>query len=57
MKQKGASVMPRLTGTVASGNRPAGWAYVQLINLAGDFQAEVRAEEEGAFTLYPVPGR
>ena len=48
--------MPRLTGTVASGNRPASWAYVQLTNLAGDFQGEVRADEEGSFTLYPVPG-
>ncbi len=48
--------MARLTGTVASGNRPAAWAYVQLTNLAGDFQGEVRADEEGSFTLYPVPG-
>jgi hypothetical protein len=48
--------MPRLTGTVASGSRPAAWAYVQLTNLAGDFQGEVRADGEGAFTLYPVPG-
>jgi hypothetical protein len=49
--------MSRLTGTVLTGNRPAAWAYVQLTNLAGDFQGEVRADEDGAFTLYPVPGR
>ena len=49
--------MPRLTGTVAMGNQPAAWAYVQLTNLAGDFQAEVRADEEGRFSLYPVPGQ
>jgi hypothetical protein len=42
---------------VAQGNQPAAWAYVQLTNLAGDFQAEVRANVEGAFTLYPVAGR
>jgi len=39
------------------GNRPAAWAYVQLTNLAGDFQGEVRADAEGRFTLYPVAGR
>jgi Protein of unknown function (DUF1416) len=49
--------VPRLTGMVALGDRPAAWAYVQLTNLAGDFQAEVRADAEGAFTLYPVAGR
>jgi 2-polyprenyl-6-methoxyphenol hydroxylase-like FAD-dependent oxidoreductase len=49
--------VPRLTGMVAQGNQPAAWAYVQLTNLAGDFQAEIRANAEGAFTLYPVAGR
>ena len=48
--------MPRLTGTITMRKRPAAWAYVQLTNLAGDFQGEVRADEEGSFTLYPVPG-
>ena len=50
-------MVPRLTGTVAMGNQPAAWAYVQLTNLAGDFQAEVRADKEGRFTLHPVAGR
>ncbi len=54
---KEAVGVPRLTGMVAQGNQPAAWAYVQLTNLAGDFQAEVRANVEGAFTLYPVAGR
>jgi Protein of unknown function (DUF1416) len=49
-------LVPRLTGTVGTGSQPAAWAYVQLINLAGDFQAEVRADQEGRFTLHPVAG-
>lgn len=47
----------RLTGTVTMGGRPAGGAYVQIRNLAGDFQGEVRAGPEGRFVLYPIPGR
>jgi hypothetical protein len=50
-------MMPRLTGTVAMGNQPAAWGYVQLTSLAGDFQAKVRADEEGRFSLYPVAGQ
>ncbi|HXF56206.1 MAG TPA: carboxypeptidase-like regulatory domain-containing protein [Actinomycetota bacterium] len=49
--------MPRLTGTVRLGAAPADFAYVQLLNLAGDFQAEVRTDPAGRFVLYPVPGR
>ncbi len=48
--------MARLTGTVVRGTGPAGGAYVQLQNLSGDFQAEVRTGPDGRFVLYPVPG-
>ena len=52
-------VMPRLTGTVVATttNQPAAWAYVQVRNLAGDFQGEVRADGDGRFVLHPAPGR
>jgi Protein of unknown function (DUF1416) len=49
--------MARLTGTVSRGSAPADGAYVQLRNLSGDFQAEVRTGEDGRFTLHPMPGR
>jgi hypothetical protein len=49
--------MPTLTGTVRAASQPAGWAYVQVRNLAGDFQGEVRADADGRFTLYPQPGQ
>jgi Protein of unknown function (DUF1416) len=49
--------MARLTGTVSRGSMPADGAYVQLRNLHGDFQAEVRTGEDGRFTLHPIPGR
>ncbi|MGQ0669194.1 MAG: DUF1416 domain-containing protein [Actinomycetota bacterium] len=49
--------MARLTGTVFIEGSPADGAYVQIQNLAGDFQAEVRADAGGRFVLYPVPGR
>jgi hypothetical protein len=48
--------MARLTGTVTRNEGPADGAYVQLRNLSGDFQAEVRTGEDGRFTLYPMPG-
>jgi hypothetical protein len=48
--------MPRLMGTVTKGSEPASGAYVQLRNLRGDFQAEVRTGDDGRFTLHPVPG-
>lgn len=44
--------MPRLTGTIEEG--PG--AFVQLRDEGGDFVGEVRADEEGRFTLYPIPG-
>jgi hypothetical protein len=47
----------RLTGTVTAGGRPAARAYVQIRNLAGDFQGEVRADADGRFVLYPISGR
>lgn len=49
--------MPRLTGTIAALGAPADGAYVQIQNLAGDFQGEVRTDAAGGFVLYPVPGR
>lgn len=49
--------MPRLTGTVLAQGKPAEGAYVQLQNLKGDFQGEVRAFEQGRFTFHPSPGR
>ena len=44
--------MPRLNGTIEGG---AG-AFVQLRDDGGDFVGEVRANDEGAFTFYAVPG-
>ena len=49
--------MPALTGVVSAGGAPADNAYVQLQNLTGDFQAEVRTRETGKFVLHPVAGR
>jgi hypothetical protein len=49
--------MARLTGVVSRGSAPADGAYVQLRNLGGDFQAEIRTTEDGRFTFHPVPGR
>ena len=44
--------MPRLIGTIEDG---AG-AFVQLRNDGGDFVGEVRADDEGHFTFYAIPG-
>jgi len=49
--------MPRLTGTIVAGGAPAEGAYVQIQNLAGDFQAEVRTDAAGRFVLHPIRGR
>ena len=49
--------MPRLTGTITARGGPADGAYVQIVNLAGEFQGEVRTDARGRFVLYPVPGR
>jgi uncharacterized protein DUF1416 len=49
--------MAALTGTVRTGEGPADGAYVQIRNLEGDFQGEVRTNAEGKFVLHPVPGR
>jgi hypothetical protein len=49
--------MPRLTGTVVKDGVPAEGAYVQIQNTSGDFQGEVRTDEEGRFVLFPTPGR
>ena len=49
--------MPALTGFVSAGGAPADNAYVQLQNLTGDFQAEVRTAANGKFVLHPVRGR
>ena len=44
--------MPRVMGTV---DRGAG-AFVQLRDAGGDFVGEVRADEEGDFVFYAIPG-
>ena len=44
--------MARLHGTIDDG---AG-AFVQLRDAGGDFVGEVRADEEGSFTFYAIPG-
>jgi hypothetical protein len=49
--------MPSITGTVRTADGPADGAYVQLTNLDGDFQGEVRTDAEGKFVLHPVAGR
>lgn len=49
--------MPKLTGTVVANGATAEDAYVQIQNLAGDFQAEVRTDAAGQFVLYPIRGR
>jgi len=49
--------MPRLTGTIVAGGAPAEEAYVQIQNLAGDFQGEVRTDAAGRFVLHPIRGR
>jgi Protein of unknown function (DUF1416) len=45
--------MPRLSGTIDDG---AG-SFVQLRDAEGDFVGEVRADEEGHFVFYAIPGR
>ncbi len=49
--------MPRLTGTIVASGAPAEGAYVQIQNLTGDFQAEVRTDAAGRFVLHPIRGR
>lgn len=44
--------MPRLRGTI---DRGAG-AFVQLRDAHDDFVGEVRADDDGNFTLYAIPG-
>ena len=45
--------MPRLVGTIENG---AG-AFVQLRDQDGDFVGEVRADHDGNFTFYAIPGQ
>jgi len=44
--------MPRLTGSITGG----ALAFVQLRDSGGDFVGEVRADDDGHFTFYVVPG-
>lgn len=44
--------VPRLTGSIDKG----GGAFVQLRDEAGDFVGEVRADSDGHFTFYAIPG-
>jgi uncharacterized protein (TIGR00290 family) len=46
--------MPRFTGTIVAGGAPAEGAYVQIQNLAGDFQGEVRTDAAGRFVATPT---
>lgn len=45
--------MAQLKGTVEEG--PG--AFVQLRDQSGDFVGEVRADDQGRFVLYAIPGR
>ena len=45
--------MPKINGRIPEGG--AG-AFVQLRDAEGDFVGEVRADEQGEFTFYAVPG-
>jgi hypothetical protein len=48
--------MARITGRVLMEGKPADDAYVQLRDENNDFIGETRADENGRFVLYAVPG-
>ena len=43
-------------GTVTAGGKPAGGAYVRLLDSSGEFTAEVVASQEGRFRFFARPG-
>lgn len=49
--------MPQLTGASLGATGQPRMSYVQLQNLAGDFQGEVRTDADGRLILHAVPGR
>lgn len=46
----------RIEGRVTRGDRPLEGAYVRLIAPSGEFVAELRTDESGAFRFYPIEG-
>ena len=45
-----------LTGTVHSGGKPVGGAFVRLLDGSGEFTAEVVASASGDFRFFAAPG-
>jgi uncharacterized protein DUF1416 len=48
--------MARITGHVQTEGGPAASAYVQLRDTENEFCGETRADDDGRFVLYAVPG-
>jgi uncharacterized protein DUF1416 len=48
--------MARITGHVHSDGAAAAGAYVQLRDRENEFCGETRADDDGRFVLYAVPG-
>src|SRR4051812_7842816 len=48
--------MARIAGRVLADGKPADGAYVQLRDEGNDFIGETRADGDGRFVLYAVPG-
>jgi hypothetical protein len=46
----------RLTGRVVREGAPVPGAYVRLLGPSGEFTAELRTDDSGNFTFYPVEG-
>jgi len=46
----------RIEGHVKRGDSPIEGAYVRLIAPSGEFVAELRTDESGAFRFYPIEG-
>jgi putative component of toxin-antitoxin plasmid stabilization module len=46
----------RIEGHVKRGDSPVAGAYVRLIAPSGEFVAELRTDESGAFRFYPIEG-
>jgi hypothetical protein len=46
----------QLNGRVLREGEPVGGAYVRLLGPSGEFTAELRTDDSGHFTFYPVEG-
>lgn len=46
-----------LAGRVVSGGQPVGGAFVRLLDVTGEFTAEVVASATGDFGFFAAPGR